>query len=229
MKTIGLIGGLTWLSTIDYYRMLNQMINQELGGAEAGKIIVYSLNFGEIKVLTETDRWDLICNLVVDAAKKLEQAGADCLLVGANTMHKLANEIQDAIKIPLIHIATPTAEAIAERQLKKVALLGTKFTMQLDFFTKKLSQHSIAAIIPSEEDVEYINTAIYEEMGKGKFIPETKSRFLTIMQRLVIQGAEGIILGCTELPILINPEDCTAPLFNTTELHTRAAVRFALS
>jgi aspartate racemase len=160
MKTIGLIGGLSWLSSIEYYRMLNEMVNERLGGVHAGKIVMYSVNFGEIKTLTEEDRWDEIAKMIGTIAQKLEQAGADCILIGANTMHKIAGEIQQMINIPVIHIAEVTAIQIKKQQLKKVALLGTKYTMQLDFYKDKLAAQGITTIIPGEQEIEFINTAI---------------------------------------------------------------------
>lgn len=229
MKTIGLIGGLTWLSTLDYYRLLNEMVNQRLGGVEAGQIIVYSVNFGEIKVLTEAGQWDEIARRISGVAKKLEQAGADCILIGANTMHKIADEVQAAVTIPVIHIAEEVANSIKEKRLSRVALLGTKYTMLLDFYKNKLAAKGISTIIPNEAEIEVINTAIYSEMGKGIFTSATKAKFLEIIQRLISEGAEGIILGCTEIPILIKQEDCTVPVFDTTRIHSQAAVRFALS
>lgn len=229
MKTIGLIGGLTWLSTLDYYRLLNEMVNQRLGGVEAGQIIVYSVNFGEIKVLTEAGQWDEIARRISGVAMKLEQAGADCILIGANTMHKVADEVQAAVTIPVIHIAEEVANSIKEKGLSSVALLGTKYTMQLDFYKNKLAANGISTIIPNEAEIEVINTAIYTEMGKGIFTSATKAKFLEIIQRLITEGAEGIILGCTEIPILIKQEDCTVPVFDTTRIHSQAAVRFALS
>lgn len=228
MKTIGIIGGMTWISTLDYYRLLNEMVNEKLGGAEAAKVLLYSVNFGEIKKLTEAGDWKAMENIIVSAAKKLEQAGADCILIGANTMHKIAGEVQAAVGIPLIHVAEVTAKAISNKQLKKVALLGTRYTMQLDFYKDKLSEEGIATIIPGEEDINYINNAIYSEMSKSLFLPATKARFISIINDLIQQGAEGIILGCTEIPILIKQEDCPVPVFDTTVIHSRAAVEFAL-
>jgi aspartate racemase len=229
MKTIGLIGGITWLSSLDYYRLLNEKINERLGGVEAGKIILFSVNFAEIKLLTEEGRWDEMAKLMTEAAQKLEQAGADCVLIGANTMHKIADEIQQGITVPLIHIAEVTAGQIKKQGLRTVALLGTKYTMQLDFYKNKLSAQAISAIIPDEDEIEMINTAIYTEMGKGVFLPTTKQKFLKIINKLVDRGAEGIILGCTEIPILIKQDDCQVPVFDTTQLHAGAAVEFALA
>jgi aspartate racemase len=229
MKTIGLIGGLSWLSTIDYYRMLNEMINEKMGGVSSAKIILYSVNFEEIKQLTEAGRWDEIERIMMGIAKNLQAAGADCLLLGANTMHKIADNIQQSIGIPLINIAEETAKEITQQQLHTVALLGTKYTMQFDFYKNKLAAQGITTIIPGEEDIEFINTAIYSEMGKGIFLPATKEKFLAIIGKLAEQGAQGIILGCTEIPILIKQSDCKVALFNTTKIHSAAAIRFALS
>jgi len=228
MKTIGIIGGLTWVSSLDYYRLMNEMVNEKLGGSEAAKIILYSLNFGEIRTLTEAGNWKAIGDIMVAAAIKLEQAGADCILIGANTMHRFADEVQAAVTIPLIHVAGETAKIIAGRQLKTVALLGTKYTMQLDFYKDKLSGEGIATIIPGEEDINYINNAIYSEMSRSLFLPATKARFIGIINDLIGQGAQGIILGCTEIPILIRQEDCPVPVFDTTNIHASAAVEFAL-
>ena len=229
MKTIGIIGGLSWLSSIEYYRMLNEQVNERMGGVHAGKIILYSVNFAEIKLLTEQDRWDEMTNMICDIAKKLEQAGADCILIGANTMHKIAGEIQQSINIPVIHIAEATAIEIKKHNLEKVALLGTKYTMQMDFFKDKLSAQGITTLIPGEEEIGFINEAIYTEMGKGIFLPATKAKFLDIVNDLISQGAEGIIFGCTEIPLLIKPGDCSVPVFDTTKIHSLAAVRFALN
>jgi len=228
MKTIGIIGGLTWLSTVEYYKLLNQMVNERLGGAASAKILLYSVNFEEIKALTIADDWDAIARVIGNAAGKLEQAGADCLLLGANTMHKIADDIRVHITIPLINIAEATATTISRQGLKKVALLGTKYTMQLPFYRDKLAAQSIETIIPEGTDVEFINNAIYEEMSMNLFLPETKERFKQIIEKLTGKGAEGIIMGCTEIPILLKDENTSVPLFDTTFIHSKAAVDFAL-
>ena len=228
MKTIGLIGGLTWYSTLDYYRLLNELTNKRLGGAHAAKVILNSVDFAEIKVLTEAQDWEGIAVIMCKAAKSLELAGADCLLIGANTMHKIAAEIQAAVNIPVIHIGVVTAAAIKNTGLKKVALLGTKYTMQLDFYKAKLADNGITTIIPVETAIAFINNAIYNEFSAGIFLPETKAEYLRIINVLIEEGAEGIILGCTEIPILIKQQDCTVPIFDTTLLHATAAVDFAL-
>lgn len=228
MKTIGIIGGVTWLSTVEYYKFINQMVNERLGGVNAAKVIICSVNFGEIKTLTEAGDWDGIAAIICDAARKLEIAGADCLLIGANTMHKIADTVQASVKIPVIHIATVTGDAIAQKSLKTVALLGTKYVMQLDFYKDKLAAKGITVIIPEQPEIDYINNAIYTEFAKGLFLPETKQRFLQIIDKLIAEGAEGVISGCTEIPLLIQPEDCSIPVFDTTMLHAKAAVDFVL-
>jgi aspartate racemase len=229
MKTIGLIGGLTWVSTTEYYKNLNQLVNERLGGVSSAKIILYSVDFAEIKTLTENDNWDDIAGIICKAAKGLQLAGADFILIGANTMHKVADEIQAAVSIPVIHIADAVAAAINKKSLKKVALLGTKYTMQLDFYKDRLRAKSIDVIIPGETDIEYINNSIYEEFSKNIFLLATKQQYLRIMNELMQQGAEGFILGCTEIPILIKPEDIAVPQFDTIQIHCMAAVDFALS
>lgn len=228
MKTIGIIGGLTWVSTIEYYRLINEMVNERLGGNETAKILLYSVNFGEIKKLTETGDWDGIAIIISEAAQKLERAGADCLLIGANTMHHIYDKIQAAVNIPIIHIAVVTADAIKQKGLQKVALLGTKYTMQFDFYKNKLAEQGIETLIPEEVAIEMINYSIYNELGKNIFLPTTKAAFLETINQLVANGAEGVILGCTEIPLLIKQSDCKVPLFDTGFLHAKAAVDFAL-
>jgi len=228
MKTIGIIGGITWLSTVEYYKLLNELVNKELGGVSSAKIILHSVNFAEIKAMTEADNWNGILELIGDAAKKLEASGADCLLLGANTMHKLADEVQKTIGIPLLHIAEETAKVISQDGLKTVALLGTKYTMQLPFYSDKLSAAGIQTLIPDQDDIDYINTTIYNELGKGLFLPETKARFIGIIQKLSGRGAQGAILGCTEIPLLLRQNDTQVKLYDTTLIHSKAAVKFAL-
>jgi aspartate racemase len=229
MKTIGIIGGLTWLSTLEYYKLLNEMVNQRVGGVASAKILLYSVNFEEIKTLTQNDDWEGIIMLISDAAKRLEQAGADCLLLGANTMHKVAGEIQKQLTIPLIHIAEATATTIKKQGLQKVALLGTRYTMELPFYKEKLREKEIETIIPEATDIAFINNAIYEEMSRNLFLNETKERFLQIIGKMIQQGAAGIIMGCTEIPILLKGETVEVPMFDTTYIHSMAAVDFALS
>lgn len=229
MKTIGLVGGISWVSSLDYYRLFNSITNQRLGGNEAAKVLLCSVNYGEIVKLTHQGDWDGLAAIMIDAARRTETAGADCVLLGANTMHNIADKVQAAVDIPLLHIADAAAKAINEQQLKKVALLGTRYTMLYDFYKNKLASHGIETIIPDEAGINMVNAAIYDEMGKGHFLPATKEKFLSLIHELNQQGAEGVILGCTEIPLLIKKEDTTVPLFDTTLLHATAAVDFALS
>lgn len=229
MKTIGIVGGTTWLSTVDYYRLLNQAVNAHFGGVTSARIIINSINFEEIKQLVEKYDFNGVANIMVRAAVTVEKAGADCIVLAANTMHKVADEVQQATTVPLIHIGEATATAVAEKEIKTVALLGTKYTMQLDFYKNKLAAKGITTIIPNDEDSEFINDSIFKEMGKGLFLPATKERYITIINKLIEEGAEGIILGCTEIPILIKPEDCSVPTFDTTAIHVKAIMDFVLN
>lgn len=224
-----MVGGTSWISTLDYYRIFNEGVNRHRGGNEAAKLALFSVNYGEIKELTQADNWDAIANIICDAAQKVEQAGGECLLLGANTMHNIAPQVQAAISIPLLHIADTTAEAIKTRGLKKVALLGTKYTMQLPFYKDRLATHGIETIIPDTEGIELVNNSIYNELGKGIFLPETKAAYLQLIEELAAASAEGIVLGCTEIPMLIKQEDTPVPVFDTTYWHAMAAVDFALA
>ena len=229
MKPIGLIGGLTYVSTIEYYRNLNQLSNEKLGGAETVEVILHSVNFGEIKKFTELDDWDSLLRIMRNAAFELESTGAGCLLIGANTMHKIADEIQASINIPVIHIAEAVGIEIQKKRLKKVALLGTKYTMQLGFYTDRLAKYGIETIIPEQSDIDFINYTIYNEFGKNIFSAETKKTYLDIISKLQLQRAEGVIGGCTEIPILLNQSDLSIPLFDTVKIHANAAVDHVLS
>lgn len=228
MKTIGLVGGISWLSTAEYYKVLNQLVNEKLGGVHSAKIILHSVDFAPIKTLTENNEWTGIAKIICDAAKGLQLAGADCILIGANTMHKIADEIQAAVTIPVIHIADAVAAAINKKGLSKVALLGTKYTMQLDFYKSRLKEKGIDVIIPGEADIAYINNSIYEEFSRNIFLEATKVEYLRIMNEQIQQGAEGFILGCTEIPILIKAEDIRTHLFDTIQIHCEVAVEFGL-
>ncbi len=228
MKPIGLIGGLTYVSTIEYYRHVNELSNKKLGGSETVEIIIRSVNFGEIRKFTEAGDWESLLMIMCKNAKALEAAGAGCVLIGANTMHKIADGVQAAIKIPVIHIAEAVAKEILKQGVKKVALLGTKYTMQPGFYKDHLAKYGIETIIPGEEDIEYINYTIYNEFSKNIFSPETRSAYLTIISKLKAGGAEGIIGGCTEIPILIKPSDCDIPLFDTAKIHSAAGVDFVI-
>ena len=229
MKTIGLVGGLTWHSSADYYRYFNQLVNQRLGGEEAAKIILNSVNFGTIKKLTLTDNWDGVADIIISAAQKTVKAGADCILLGANTMHYIADRVAAAINVPLIHIADATAAAIRDQGLDTVALLGTKYTMQMDFYRDRLKENGISALIPDAEGIRFINESIYSELDSGIFRDETRKRYLQIINQLMEEGAKGVILGCTEIPLLIKQEHVSIPVFDTAWWHAKAAVDFALA
>lgn len=229
MKTLGLIGGLTWHSTVDYYRIINQTINQRLGGHHAAKIILYSVNFAEFVPSGDPEGWRDICRRLIEIAQKLEQGGAEGLVLCANTAHKLAPEITAAIGIPLIHIAEVTARAIQSRRLERVGLLGTRFTMEETFYSERLRAVGIETIIPEKADREFIHRSIFDELGKGIFLAATRERYRRIISDIADKGAQGVILGCTEIPLIVKQEDYTLPLFDTTLLHATAAVDFALA
>jgi aspartate racemase len=229
MKTLGLVGGISWVSTAEYYKLINEGINEQLGGLNFAQCIIHSFNYADIKRNNDTNNWDSTLNMLTGAALNLKQSGAEAILLCANTMHLVADELAQNIQMPLIHIATETANEIVSKGLKAVGLLGTKFTMERDFFKNKLSEQGITAIIPDDDDREFIHNTVFYELGKGIFKPETKARYLSIINKLSTQGAEGVILGCTEIPLLIKENDTTVPLFDTTLIHCKAAIKFALS
>jgi aspartate racemase len=229
MKTIGLVGGISWVSTSDYYRLINERINQRLGGLNYAQCILYSFNFADIKQLNDRQDWAKTSELVTDVCRRLSVAGAECVLLCANTMHVIADDLRRHLDIPVIHIAEATAEAIQRQGLKKIGLLGTKFTMEMDFFKQKLANRKIETVIPAAADREFIHTTIFDELGKGSFQESTKGRYLEIIGSLASEGAEGIVLGCTEIPMLIKPSDGSLPLFDTVAIHVEAGVEFALS
>ncbi len=228
MKTLGLIGGTSWVSTIDYYRLINRMVNDRLGGVNAASLLLYSVNFSEFLPPLDEAGWRDFASRFIAIARKLESAGAEGLLLCANTPHKVAPEIAAAITIPLIHIAEVTAREVAGRKHRTVGLLGTRFTMQEPFYHERLAEHGINTLIPEDADREYIHQTILGDFARDIFTPEHKARYLGIIEALEKAGAQAIILGCTEIPILIRPQDCRLPLFDTTVLHARAAVDFAL-
>lgn len=228
MKTLGLIGGTSWVSTIDYYQLINQQVNEQLGALNSAKLILYSVNFEEFRPPTELNKWGVIAEKLATIALNLERAGAECLVICANTPHLVADRIQEKLHIPLLHIAEATAAEIKRQGMRKVALLGTRVTMEQDFFRQKLLKKGIESIIPEAGDRDYIHESILSELAKGIFTQDTKSRYLSIMREMVNQGAEGIILGCTEIPMLLQPHECPAPVFDTMLIHATAAVEFAL-
>ncbi|MBO9585481.1 MAG: aspartate/glutamate racemase family protein [Flavobacterium sp.] len=230
MRKIGLIGGISWVSTSDYYTLINKGINEKLGGLNFSECLIYSFNYADIKKNNEANDWDSTFNMLLKAAEVLQSGGVEAIFLCANTMHLIADRLQKAINVPLIHIAEETAIEIQKKEIKKVGLLGTRFTMEQDFFKNKLAEKGIEAIIPESEEVkDFVQYTIFEELGRGIASEETKKRYLEIANDLIKNGAEGIILGCTEIPMLIKEGDLSVPIFDTTLIHTKAAVDFQLS
>mgnify|MGYP003600941511 FL=1 len=229
MKTLGLIGGMSWESTIPYYRIINETVRERLGGLHSARLILYSVDFHDIERLQQAGAWDEAGRILADAARALEAAGAEGLALCTNTMHKVAAAIEAAVTIPLLHIADPTAAAVKQAGIRTVGLLGTRFTMEQEFYRGRLMvRHGLTVIIPDPADREIVNRVIYEELCQGEARAESRAQYREIMQRLVEAGAEGIILGCTEIALLVRPEDAPAPLFDTTGLHARSVARWAL-
>ena len=229
MKVIGLIGGMSWESTAEYYRIINQSVKEKLGGLHSARILLYSVDFSEIASLQTEERWPEATEFMCDAAQRLERGGADCVLICTNTMHKMAAEVQGCITIPFLHIADTTALEIKKRGIKRIGLLGTKYTMEEDFYKERLvDDHDLEVFIPPEDDRTIVNRVIYEELCLGKVVGESRDQFQQIIHDLGTRGVEGVILGCTEISLLINQEDSTLPLFDTTAIHAKAAVSFAL-
>jgi aspartate racemase len=230
MKTIGMIGGLSWESSIEYYRIVNEEIRQKLGGLSSCQCLMYSVDFAAVAALQHQGEWDKLASLMTDAARRLERSGAELLVICANTMHKVADDIAARIGIPLVHIADATAEAIKAQRLGKVGLLGTRFTMEGDFYRTRIKErHGIDVIIPAADDREEIHNIIYRELVLGVMNPASRQHILDTIGRLADAGAQGVILGCTEIPLLVTQQDTTLPLFDTTGLHARRAVELALS
>ena len=226
MKTIGLIGGTGWSSSAEYYQMINEETNRRLGGHHFARCILYSLNFHDVIALMRMDR--PVLPLISDAAEKLICAGADCLVLCANTMHQYAAELKQRFSVPLIHIAAETAKTIRTKQLSKVGLIGTRYTMEMDFFKSELKKQNIACVVPRDSDRDLLHSLIMEELAKGVFSRESADRTVQVVRHLEEQDIEGLILGCTEFPILLKHESFVIPIFNTTEIHAKAAVDFAL-
>lgn len=229
MKTIGLIGGMSWESTADYYQILNREVKAILGEPHSAKIIMNSVDFAEIEKLQSAGEWSQLSKKMIEIAKKLEAAGADMILICANTMHQMAAEVQREINIPLIHIADTAAEKIKEKNYNKVGLLGTKYVMEGNFYKNRIEKnYKIKVITPELKSRNDVHQIIYQELVSGIFKNESRNRFKEIIMSLKEKGAEGIILGCTEIPLLIKDKDSSLPIFNTTELHAKKAVQFAL-
>lgn len=229
MKTIGLIGGMSWESTVEYYRIINQEVKTRLGGFHSAKCILYSVDFEEIEFLQKTNDWENAARVLLNVAVRLEKAGADFVVLCTNTMHKVADNIQAGIDIPLLHIADATAEEILIKNIKNIGLLGTKYTMEQDFYRRRLEEKGIRVMIPEETARNVIHKVIYEELCLGKVLQKSRDRFKKIMDSLVTRGAEGIILGCTEIGLLVKKEDVSVPLFDTTLIHAIKAVEYALA
>jgi aspartate racemase len=228
MRKIGLIGGISWVSTADYYKFINTGINERLGGLNFAECIIYSFNYADIKKNNDANDWDKTLEMIAAASLHLKAAGAEAIVLCANTMHLIADKLQDRIGLPIIHIAEAAAKEIKKENVYKVGLLGTKFTMEHDFFTSKLKAENIQFIIPDEEDRNFIHYTIFEELGRGLILEESKKRYISIIHNLIEKGAAGIILGCTEIPLLIKQEDVPVPVFDTALIHSKAAVDFML-
>ena len=229
MKKIGLIGGMSWESSIEYYRIINETVRDRLGGLHSAESVMFSVDFAEIEKLQMAGDWDESGKILARAAASLQAAGADCVVLCTNTMHKVADAITGAIDIPFIHIADPTAEAIKAAGIETIALLGTDFTMSQAFYKGRLiDQHGLDVMIPNDEDREVVHRIIYEELVVGEIKAESKQAYLEIIGRLVGAGAQGVILGCTEIGLLVKAGDCAVPVFDTTLIHAQAAVDFAL-
>ncbi|AFM41369.1 aspartate racemase [Desulfosporosinus acidiphilus SJ4] len=228
MKTIGLIGGMSWESSSEYYRILNEEIKVRLGGLHSAKCVLLSVDFEEIEICQRNNEWEKAARILTNAAHSLEASGADFIIICTNTMHKVADEIRAGIHIPLLHIADVTAQELISNGINVVGLLGTRYTMEQDFYKSRLEAQGINVLIPQETDREIINDVIFNELCLGYLLEDSRVNYKRIIQDLIEQGAKGIVLGCTEIGLLVKPEDSTVPLFDTTELHAKEAVNFAL-
>ncbi|MEV7601545.1 aspartate/glutamate racemase family protein [Kitasatospora sp. NPDC089797] len=229
MKTLGLIGGMSWESTAEYYRTLNALTRDRLGGLHSARLVLYSVDFAEIEELQTAGRWDEAGTLLADAARSLEAAGADLLLLCTNTMHKVADRIEAAASVPLLHLADATADAVRAAGLRQVGLLGTAFTMEQDFYRGRLARHGLDVLVPDAPSRALVHRVIYEELCVGTVREDSRAAYRRIIADLVAAGAEGVILGCTEIELLVHPEDSPVPLFPTARLHAEAAVTAALA
>jgi aspartate racemase len=230
MKTIGLIGGMSWESTVPYYRQINEAIKAALGGLHSARIVLYSVDFHDVEQLQQAGDWEAAGKLMADAACTLQAAGADFLVLCTNTMHKVVPAIEDAVHIPLLHIADPTAEAITRAGYTQVGLLGTRFTMEQAFYRDRLSErHGLQVVIPNPADRDRVHRVIYGELCLGTVSADSRNEYRRIIADLVAQGAQAVILGCTEISLLIGPTDSAVPLFDTTAIHARKAAEWALA
>jgi aspartate racemase len=230
LKTIGLIGGMSWESTVPYYRLINETVKARLGGLHSARVILYSVDFHEIEQLQREGNWTSAGLILAGAARSLQAAGADFLVLCTNTMHKVAQELEAAVRIPLFHIADPAGEEIRQAGLTTVGLLGTRFTMEQDFYKERLRQrHGLQVRVPDAADRDIVHRVIYEELCLGQVLPESRREFRRIMARMVDNGVQAIILGCTEISLLVKPQDATVPLLDTTTLHAVKAAELALA
>lgn len=229
MKTVGLLGGMSWESTASYYRLINETVRDRLGGLHSARLLLYSLDFDQIARLQRAGDWAAAGTTLARAARALEDAGADCVVVCTNTMHAVADEIESAIAIPLLHIADATAAAIKDAGYSAVGLLGTRFTMEQDFYRERLERHhGLKVVTPDEDDREAVHRIIFEELCVGRILPESRERYRQVIARLAQQGAEAVVLGCTEISMLVSPSDVEVPLFDTMQLHALRAAAWAL-
>lgn len=229
MKTIGLLGGMSWESTALYYQQINKMVHRKLGKLHSAKVIINSVDFEEIAALQAKGLWQEAGAYLAEQAQNLEKAGVNCILVCTNTMHKVAAQIEDSITVPFLHIADATAKEILSQNIGKVALLGTAFTMEQDFYKARLQDYGIDVVIPNEADRKIVHSIIYEELCLGVINPDSQQKYIAIVERLIAEGAQGIILGCTEICMLIGELKFSVPLFDTTTIHAKEAVSFSLS
>jgi len=224
-----MIGGMSWESSLEYYRIMNQAVKEKLGGFHSAPCILYSVDFEDVEKLQHQGDWESLTRLMIEAAQRVKKAGADFLVICTNTMHKMADEVQEAIQIPLLHIADVTAGAVKANGQSRVGLLGTKFTMEQDFYKGRLQEiHGIDVLIPEDKERQVIHDILYNELCLGEIKELSKGKFQSIIQNLVKRGAQGVILGCTEIPLIVSQEDYEIPLYDTTALHAKAAVDFAL-
>lgn len=229
MKTIGLIGGMSWESTVTYYQAINEYVRETLGGLHSAKLLMYSVDFAEIERCQSAGEWEKSGEILADAAKRLESAGADFILICTNTMHKVAPQVQRSLDIPILHIADAAADALMKSGIRKTALLGTKYTMTQDFYKGRLTEHGIDVVVPNVQEIEEVNRVIYEELCLGIISEDSRTKLKNIIARLKEEdGAQAVILGCTEIGLLIRAEDSALPAFDTTLIHARAAVQKAL-
>ena len=229
MKTIGLIGGMSWESTVTYYQLINETIKQELGGLHSAKILLYSVDFAEVEACQAADEWDRAADILTAAAQALERGGADLIVICTNTMHKVAPQVQTGTKLPLLHIAEATAQALKAQGISKVGLLGTKYTMTQAFYRDKLIEAGLDVLTPDEADMDIVHRVIYDELCLGIIREDSRAEYLRIIDALAARGAQGVILGCTEIGLLVSQSDTALPVFDTTAIHAKQAAMAALA